>query len=98
MLVKRRRTIAGVIIAAALIALIGTTANGGGDHEPMDFAQQVKLLKTDNPNLTTVFPHHNRVAPTAGQTTVSDVQAAIDSMGVDQKVTQPPLAQVVSFP
>ena len=70
----------------------------GGDHEPMDFAEQVKLLKTDNPNLTTVFPHHNRVAPTAGQTTVSDVQAAIDSMGVDQKVTQPPLAQVVSFP
>ena len=70
----------------------------GGDHEPMDFAEQVKLLKTDNPNLTTVFPHHNRVAPTAGQTTVADVQAAIDSMGVDQKVTQPPLAQMVSFP
>jgi len=70
----------------------------GADHEPMDFAEQVKLLKTDNANLTTVFPHHNRVAPTAGQTTVADVQAAIDSMGVDQKVTQPPLAQMVSFP
>jgi L-ascorbate metabolism protein UlaG (beta-lactamase superfamily) len=70
----------------------------GADHEPIDFAEQVKMLKTDNPNLTTVFPHHNRVTPPAGQTTVADVQAAIDAMGVDQKVTQPPLAQMVSFP
>jgi L-ascorbate metabolism protein UlaG (beta-lactamase superfamily) len=70
----------------------------GADHEPIDFAEQVKMLKTDNPNLTTVFPHHNRVTPPAGQTTVAEVQAAIDAMGVDQKVTQPPLAQMVSFP
>ena len=70
----------------------------GADHEPIDFAEQVKMLKTDNPNLTTVFPHHNRVTPPAGQTTVADVQAAIDATGVDQKVTQPPLAQMVSFP
>lgn len=70
----------------------------GADTEPIDFAEQVKMIKTDNPNLTTVFPHHNRVSPPAGQTTVSDVQAAIDKMGVDQKVTQPPLAQAVTFP
>jgi L-ascorbate metabolism protein UlaG (beta-lactamase superfamily) len=70
----------------------------GADTEPIDFAQQVKLIKTDNPNLTTVFPHHNRVTPPAGQTTVADVQAAIDAMGVDQKVTQPPLGQEVTFP
>jgi L-ascorbate metabolism protein UlaG (beta-lactamase superfamily) len=38
----------------------------GADHEPIDFAEQVKLLKTDNPNLTTVFPHHNRVVQAAG--------------------------------
>jgi L-ascorbate metabolism protein UlaG (beta-lactamase superfamily) len=70
----------------------------GADHEPIDFAEQVKMLKTDNPNLTTVFPHHNRVNPPAGQTTVADVQAAIDAMGVGQKVTQPPLAQAVTLP
>jgi L-ascorbate metabolism protein UlaG (beta-lactamase superfamily) len=70
----------------------------GGDKEPIDFAQQVKMLKTDNPNLKTVFPHHNRVAPTAGQTTVTDVQAAIDAMGVAMQVTQPPLGQLVTFP
>ena len=70
----------------------------GADHEPIDFAEQVKMLKNDNPNLTTVFPHHNRVNPPAGQTTVAEVQAAIDGMGIDQEVTQPPLAQEVAFP
>ena len=70
----------------------------GADTEPIDFAEQVKLLSTDNPNLKTVFPHHNRVTPPAGQTTVADVQSAMDSMGVPVKVTQPPLGQVVSFP
>jgi L-ascorbate metabolism protein UlaG (beta-lactamase superfamily) len=70
----------------------------GGDHEPIDFAQQVKLLKTENPNLKSVFPHHNRVTPTAGQTTVADVQAAMDEMGVGLQVTQPPLGQPVTFP
>ena len=70
----------------------------GADTDPIDFAEQVKMIKTDNPNLTTVFPHHNRVTPPAGQTTVAEVQSAIDAMGVDQKVTQPPLAQEVTFP
>src|SRR6266849_8180684 len=50
----------------------------GGDHEPIDLAAQVKMLKTENPNLKAVFPHHNRVSPPAGQTTVADVHAAID--------------------
>jgi L-ascorbate metabolism protein UlaG (beta-lactamase superfamily) len=70
----------------------------GGDHEPIDFAQQVKLLKQDNPNLTTVFPHHNRVVQTAGTTSVAEVQTAIDNMGLGIQVTQPPLAEAVMFP
>jgi L-ascorbate metabolism protein UlaG (beta-lactamase superfamily) len=70
----------------------------GGDTEPIDFAEQIKMLKTDNPNLKTVFPHHNRVAPPAGQTTVSDVQTAMDTMNLGLMVTQPPLGQVVTFP
>jgi L-ascorbate metabolism protein UlaG (beta-lactamase superfamily) len=69
----------------------------GGDHEPIDFAQQVKLLKTENSNLKTVFPHHNRVAPPAGSTTVADVQAAMDVMGVGMQVTQPVIGQPVIF-
>jgi L-ascorbate metabolism protein UlaG (beta-lactamase superfamily) len=70
----------------------------GGDHEPIDFAEQVKMLKTENPNLKTVFPHHNRVTPPAGQTTVAEVQSAIDDMGLGIQVTQPPLGQPVTFP
>src|SRR5919199_6131801 len=70
----------------------------GNDHEPLDFAQQAKLLRTENPNLKTIFPHHNRVTPPAGATTVADVQAAMDAMGVGLQVTQPHLGEPVSFP
>ena len=70
----------------------------GADTEPVDFAEQVKLIKQDNPNLATVFPHHNRVNPPAGQTTLAEVQGAVDAMGVNMKITQPPLAQPVTFP
>lgn len=69
----------------------------GASHEPLDFAMQVKLLQTDNPNLTTIIPHHNRVNPTAGQTTVADVQAAMDGMGLGLQVMQPNLSQAYSF-
>jgi L-ascorbate metabolism protein UlaG (beta-lactamase superfamily) len=70
----------------------------GADTEPIDFAEQIKMLKTDNPNLKTVFPHHNRVSPPPGQTTVADVQAAMDKLNLGMQVTQPPLGQEVTFP
>jgi L-ascorbate metabolism protein UlaG (beta-lactamase superfamily) len=69
----------------------------GADHDPMDFAMQVKLLQTENPNLKMVIPHHNRVNPPAGQTTVQQVQAAMDAMGLGIQVMQPNLSQVYSF-
>jgi L-ascorbate metabolism protein UlaG (beta-lactamase superfamily) len=69
----------------------------GADHEPMDIAMSVKLLQTENPNLKMVIPHHNLVNPTAGQTTVAEVQAAIDAMGLGVQVMQPNLSQVYSF-
>jgi L-ascorbate metabolism protein UlaG (beta-lactamase superfamily) len=69
----------------------------GADHDPLDFAEQVKLLKTENPNLKMIVPHHNRVSPPAGQTTVADVQQAMDDMSLGLTVTQPPLSQVMSF-
>jgi L-ascorbate metabolism protein UlaG (beta-lactamase superfamily) len=70
----------------------------GADTEPIDFAEQVKLLKTENPKLKTILPHHNRVNPPDGQTTVAEVQAAMDSMGLGLQVTQPPLGQAVLYP
>jgi L-ascorbate metabolism protein UlaG (beta-lactamase superfamily) len=69
----------------------------GGDHDPLDFAMQVKLLQTENPNLTMIVPHHNRVTPTAGQVTVAEMQQAMNDMGLSLQVTQPPLAQPMSF-
>jgi len=70
----------------------------GADTEPIDFAEQVKLLKTDNPKLKTILPHHNRVTPPSGQTTVAEVQAAMDSLGLGLPVTQQPLGQPVLYP
>jgi L-ascorbate metabolism protein UlaG (beta-lactamase superfamily) len=69
----------------------------GADHEPLDFAMQVKLLKTDNPNLKMIVPHHNLVNPLPGQTTLPQVQAAVDSMNLGLQVTQPNLSQVYSY-
>ena len=66
-------------------------------HDPVDFAMQVKLLMTDNPNLTAVYPHHNRVSPQPGQTTIADAQAAIDAMGVHMQITSPVIGRVDSF-
>jgi L-ascorbate metabolism protein UlaG (beta-lactamase superfamily) len=37
----------------------------GGNKEPLDYALQVSLLQTDNPNLRTLFPGHHRAVQTA---------------------------------
>lgn len=68
-----------------------------GDREPLDFAMQVRLLKTNNPNLSMVIPHHHRVTPQPGQTTVAEVQAAMDAMELGIAVTAPELGRVYSF-
>jgi hypothetical protein len=54
----------------------------------------VKLLKTDNPNLTAVFPGHHRYVQEPPQTTIAQVQAAIDSMALGLRVTAPQPGQV----
>ncbi|GAC1315561.1 MAG: hypothetical protein NVSMB2_07420 [Chloroflexota bacterium] len=69
-----------------------------GDTEPLDFAAEVRLVMTDNANLRTVFPHHNRVNPPPGQTRVEDVQAALDGLGIQMHVSQPPVGEAVMFP
>jgi L-ascorbate metabolism protein UlaG (beta-lactamase superfamily) len=69
----------------------------GGAHEPLDIAYSAKLLMSENPNLKTLIPHHNRVNPPAGQVTVAEVQQALDSMGIALQMTQPPIGEAVSF-
>ena len=47
------------------------------NRDPSDVAQMVRLLSTDNPNLSKVIPHHNRVQPPAGATTIAQMEEAI---------------------
>jgi L-ascorbate metabolism protein UlaG (beta-lactamase superfamily) len=50
------------------------------DRDPIDIAQMVKLLRTDNKNLNKVIPHHNRMQPPAGATTIDEMEQAINDM------------------
>lgn len=58
------------------LAILPLNAN----RDPMDVAMMVKLLSQDNPNLKAVIPHHHRVAPGEGQTTIAQMEAAIRSL------------------
>ena len=47
------------------------------NRDPSDVAQMVRLLSADNDRLTKVIPHHNRVAPAPGTTTIAQMEEAI---------------------
>ncbi len=69
----------------------------GTDHEPLDIATSIRLVMTDNPNLSTILPHHHRVTPPAGATSVADVRAALDSMGIGLPSLDQVRSQVYEF-
>jgi L-ascorbate metabolism protein UlaG (beta-lactamase superfamily) len=69
----------------------------GGSHDPLDIAMGIKLLTTNNPNLKTLIPHHNRVEPPAGATTVAEVQTALSQLGVNIPIMDVVRSQVYSF-
>jgi L-ascorbate metabolism protein UlaG (beta-lactamase superfamily) len=66
-------------------------------QEPKDIALAVKHVMTDNPNLKTLIPHHHRVTPPPGATTVPEARAALDALGVNVPITNPVRAQVYEF-
>jgi L-ascorbate metabolism protein UlaG (beta-lactamase superfamily) len=68
----------------------------GGAAEPMDFAMQAKLLGTDNPNLSAVYPGHHRVVQQG--TTIAEAQAAVEAMGIGLTITEPVPGQPERFP
>ncbi|MBI4295768.1 MAG: MBL fold metallo-hydrolase [Chloroflexi bacterium] len=55
------------------------------NRDPADVGFMVKLLSKDNPNLKRVIPHHQRVQPPAGATTIDQMEQAIQATG--SKVT-----------
>lgn len=65
--------------------------------DPQDVATAIRLTTTDNPNLTTLIPHHHRIQVPAGGTTVSDVQGALGTMGITTQITEPVRSQVYTF-
>ena len=66
--------------------------------EPLDVATGIRLTATDNPNLTTLIPHHHRVQVAAGGTTIADVQAAMAQVGAPAiQITEPVRSQVYTF-
>lgn len=71
--------------------------NMNGGREPTDAAMAVSLMRTRNPNLSTLLPHHQRVTPPAGATTVTDVRAALDRLGIDIPITDPTRGQIMRF-
>jgi L-ascorbate metabolism protein UlaG (beta-lactamase superfamily) len=69
----------------------------GPGTEPADVAMAIKLTATDNPNLRTLMPHHHRVTPPAGATTVAEVQSALAGQGVSIPVLNQVRSQVYEF-
>jgi len=65
-----------------------------GNRDPQDIVHMVRLLRTDNPNLKTVIPHHHRLQPPAGAPTPAAMESALKTAGVPVTVLNPDLSKV----
>lgn len=72
----------------AMIFLMGPTS------DPQDIGMAVRLVAGKSPNLKTLLPHHQRVKPSAGAVTTSDVRKVLDSMGIDIPILSPERGKV----
>lgn len=68
-----------------------------GAHDPADVAMSIKLATTGNPNLSVAMPHHHRVSPNAGDTSIAEVEASLAEMGVSVPITNQVRSQVYEF-
>ncbi|MBI3067719.1 MAG: MBL fold metallo-hydrolase [Betaproteobacteria bacterium] len=75
------------------IAIIILSAN----RDPRDAAHMVRLLRTDNPNLKVVFPHHHRVKPAPGAATPEAMEAEIRKLDLPVQFIKPELGKVYTF-
>jgi len=62
--------------------------------DPEDVVEMVRLLRTENPNLKTVVPHHHRLQPPAGGTTPLMLEAALKASGLPVTLLNPDLKKV----
>lgn len=64
-------------------------------RDPQDVVHMVRFLRTENPNLKTVIPHHHRLKPSApGVTTPADIENALKVAGLPVKLLNPELGRV----
>jgi len=61
--------------------------------DPRDLVEEIKMLRTGNPNLKTVIPHHNRLQVPPGGTMPADVAAAVKAAKLPVKILIPELAK-----
>jgi L-ascorbate metabolism protein UlaG (beta-lactamase superfamily) len=72
------------------VAILALNAN----RDPADMVQMVRLLRTENPNLKTVIPHHHRLQPPLGAPTPATMEAAFKASGLPVTVLSPDLKKV----
>ena len=65
-----------------------------GGRDPQDIVHMVRLLRTENPNLKTVIPHHHRLRPPSGAPTPADLENALRASGLPVRVLNPELQRV----
>lgn len=65
-----------------------------GGRDPEEVVLMVRLLRTDNPNLTTVIPHHQRLSPPPGAPTPADLEKALRASGLPVKFLNPEIGKV----
>jgi L-ascorbate metabolism protein UlaG (beta-lactamase superfamily) len=64
------------------------------NRDPQDIVHMVRLLRTENPNLKTIIPHHHRLQPPPGAPTPAAMEAALKTAGLPVTVLNPDLSKV----
>jgi L-ascorbate metabolism protein UlaG (beta-lactamase superfamily) len=64
------------------------------NRDPQDIVHIVRLLRTENPNLKTIIPHHHRLQPPPGAPTPAAMEAALKTAGLPVTVLNPDLSKV----
>jgi len=72
------------------VAILPLSAN----RDVEDVVQMVRLLRTENPNLKTVIPHHHRLQPPMGAPTPMTLEAALKAANQPVTVLNPDLRKV----
>ncbi|MBI1774448.1 MAG: MBL fold metallo-hydrolase [Proteobacteria bacterium] len=72
------------------VAILHMSAN----KDPQELVEVVRLLRTDNPNLKTIIPHHHRLVVPPGGTTIADYEKAIKDSGLPVTLLNPELKKV----